>query len=115
MRRAVCQGGTPPATDRRPSGAATKCRNRTPRPPPRPPLTPAEARQLAGALRPQEPWLGWAGKRELPGFAVAPVAVHVHERISTQAILDAVRRQDVEKSLFADPEQDYREAVQFYR
>ncbi len=79
------------------------------------PLSPEEARVLAEALRQQQPWLEWAGKRELPGFAVDPVAVHIHERVSTQAILAAARRTDLEKSLFADPEQDYREAVQFYR
>src|SRR5437763_2828564 len=79
------------------------------------PLTPAEARLLAEALRQHEPWLEWAGKRERPGFAVDPVALHPHERVSTQAILAAVARRDVERSLFADPEQDYREAVQFYK
>ena len=79
------------------------------------PLTAEEARTLADALRNREPWLEWAGKRELPGFTVDPVAVHIHERVSTQAIIAAAARQDVERDLFADPEQDYREAVQFYQ
>ena len=74
-----------------------------------------ELRTLAEALRVQEPWLEWAGKRELPGFAVDPVALHIHERVSTQAILKVAARQDVQRSLFADPQQDYHEAVQFYR
>src|SRR5262245_10020260 len=53
------------------------------------PLTPDEARLLAEAMRTQEPWLEWAGKREsqAAGLAVDPVALHIHERISAQAIL----------------------------
>jgi adenine-specific DNA-methyltransferase len=78
-------------------------------------LTDDEVRILAEALRKHEPWLEWAGKRELPGFAVDPVALHIHERVSTLAILKVAARQDVERSLFADPEQQYHEAVQFYQ
>lgn len=78
-------------------------------------LTDDEVRVLADALRNQEPWLEWAGKRELPGFAVDPVALHIHERVATQAILKVAARQDVQRSLFADPQQAYHEAVQFYR
>lgn len=81
----------------------------------RSPLTDDEARTLAEALRIQEPWLEWTGKREKPGFAVDPVALHIHERISAQAILKVAARQDASKFLFADPEQEYHEAVQFYR
>src|SRR5437879_3498118 len=53
------------------------------------PLKPEEVRLLAEALRTQEPWLEWAGKREsqAAGFAVDPLALHIHERISAQAIL----------------------------
>lgn len=79
------------------------------------PITDDEARILAEALRIQEPWLEWTGKREKPGFAVDPVALHIHERISAQAILKVAARQDASKFLFADPEQEYHEAVQFYR
>ena len=50
-------------------------------------LTDDEARTLADALRRHEPWLEWSGKRETPWFEVEPVALHMHERISTQAIL----------------------------
>lgn len=78
-------------------------------------LTDAEAWALAEALRVHEPWLEWAGKREARSFAVDPVALHIHERVSTQAILRVAARQDVMRSLFADPEQEYNEAVQFYR
>jgi adenine-specific DNA-methyltransferase len=81
----------------------------------REPLTEAEARLLAEALRRQEPWLEWAGKREANGFGVDPVALHIHERVSTQAILKIAARKDVTRDLFADPQFDYHQAVQFYR
>lgn len=78
-------------------------------------LTEAEAWVLAEALRGSEPWLEWAGKREAKSFAVDPVALHIHERVSAQAILKVAAREDVNRSLFADPEQEYNEAVQFYK
>ena len=81
----------------------------------REPLTREEAALLAEALRKYEPWLEWAGKRELPGFAVDPVALHIHERVSTQAILRAAARQDITRDLFADPKLDYAQAVRFYQ
>jgi adenine-specific DNA-methyltransferase len=81
----------------------------------REPLNEAEAYALAEALRVHEPWLEWAGKREAKSFTVDPVALHIHERVSAQAILRVAARQDVMRSLFADPEQEYNEAVQFYR
>ncbi|HLI82525.1 MAG TPA: hypothetical protein VKV17_01335 [Bryobacteraceae bacterium] len=79
-------------------------------------FTEPEAWALAEALRVHEPWLEWAGKREARSFAVDPVALHIHERVSAQAILRVAAREDVNRcSLFADPEQEYNEAVQFYR
>jgi adenine-specific DNA-methyltransferase len=78
-------------------------------------LTEAEARTLAEALRVHEPWLEWSGKREASSFTIDPVALHIHERVSTQAILKVAAREDVNRSLFADPEQEYNEAVQFYK
>ena len=81
----------------------------------RQPLTATEATQLAEALRNQEPWLEWANKREKRWFEVDPVALHIHERVSPQAILRVAARQDIEPSLFGDPQQAYQEAVQFYR
>jgi adenine-specific DNA-methyltransferase len=79
------------------------------------PLAEAEARLLADALRRHDPWLEWAGKREANGFAVDPVALHIHERVSAQAILKVAARKDVTRDLFADPQFDYHQAVQFYR
>ncbi|HTW69119.1 MAG TPA: site-specific DNA-methyltransferase [Acetobacteraceae bacterium] len=81
----------------------------------REPLTAEEAALLAEALRQHNPWLEWAGKRETPRFAVDPVALHIHERVSTQAILRAAARQDVTRDLFADPQLSYAQAVRFYQ
>lgn len=78
-------------------------------------LSADEAKILADALRRHEPWLEWSGKREKPWFEVEPVALHMHERISTQAILRVLAREDVERDLFADPQHDYAKAVQFYQ
>ena len=78
-------------------------------------LNDTEARTLAAALRRHEPWLEWSGKREKPWFEVEPVALHIHERVSTQAILRVVAREDVQRDLFADPQQSYAQAVQFYQ
>ena len=50
-------------------------------------LNKEEAALLAEALRRHEPCPEWAGKRETPAFAADPVALHIHERVSTRAIL----------------------------
>ena len=78
-------------------------------------LSDDEAQLLAAALRRHEPWLEWSGKRERPWFEVEPMALHIHERVSTQAMLRVLAREDVNRDLFADPQQSYAEAVQFYR
>lgn len=78
-------------------------------------LTEEETHLLAAALRRHEPWLEWSSKREKPWFEVDPVALHIHERISTQAILRVLAREDVQRDLFADPQQSYTQAVQFYQ
>ncbi|MHC1724969.1 MAG: site-specific DNA-methyltransferase [Syntrophobacteraceae bacterium] len=79
------------------------------------PLSLDEVKLIAEALRKHEPWLEWSGKREKPWFAVEPVPLHIHERVSTQAILRVLARQDVQRHLFADPQQEYTKAVQFYQ
>ncbi len=84
----------------------------------RQPLTPEEQRMLAEALRMHEPWLEWATKREQHErgkLEVDPVALHIHERVSAEAIVRAAMREDVQRDLFADPQQSYQQAVQFYR
>lgn len=75
----------------------------------------SELKLLHEALGNHEPWLEWAGKKEQQWCVADPVALHLHERISTQAILRVAKRQDIQRSLFAEPEQEYREAVQFYK
>ncbi len=79
------------------------------------PLTAEETKTIADALRHHEPWLEWAGKQETKSFAVDPVALHIHERVSTKAILKVAERENVQRSLFADPQQEYNEAVDFYQ
>lgn len=77
-------------------------------------LTKDEARIVADALRRHEPWLEWSGKQEKKAFEVEPVALHIHERISAQAILKVAAREDVQRDMFADPQLSYQQAVQFY-
>ena len=103
---ALRSSSEPAATDRLPALLAT-ARERA--------LSAEEVDMLADALRRHEPWLEWSGKREKPWFEVEPVALHMHERVSTRAILRVLERQDVQRSLFADPQLDYAKAVQFYR
>jgi adenine-specific DNA-methyltransferase len=84
----------------------------------REPLTAEEKKVLEEALRNHQPWLEWAGKREAEAkgyFEVDPVALSIHERVSPQAILRAARREDVQRDLFADPQEAWTEAVKFYR
>jgi adenine-specific DNA-methyltransferase len=65
-------------------------------------LTHEEAAELTALLESPQPWLEWAGKRENPAFEVDPVALHIHERVSAQAILKAVRREYAQRDLFGD-------------
>ena len=79
------------------------------------PLSADEAKTIADALRHHSPWLEWAGKQETKSFTVDPVALHIHERVSAKAILKVAERQNVQRELFADPQQAYGEAVDFYQ
>jgi adenine-specific DNA-methyltransferase len=78
-------------------------------------LTSGEARELSELLEAPQPWLEWAAKREQPTFDVDPVALHIHERVSAHAIPQAVRREDIQRDLFADPQQNVREARAYYQ
>ena len=62
-------------------------------------LTPDETEKIAKALKHHEPWLEWAGKQEAKSFTVDPVALHVHERVSTKAILKVAERENVQRQL----------------
>ena len=70
-------------------------------------LTKDEARLMADALRQQEPWLEWSGKQEKKCVRGRAGALHIHERISTQAILKVAAREDVQRDMFADPQLSY--------
>ncbi len=78
-------------------------------------LTPEETEKISNALKHHEPWLEWAGKQEAKSFTVDPVALHVHERVSAKAILKVAERENVQRNLFADPQQTYDKAVEFYK
>ncbi|MYF99677.1 site-specific DNA-methyltransferase [Candidatus Poribacteria bacterium] len=78
-------------------------------------LTPEETEKIAKTLKHHEPWLEWAGKQEAKSFTVDPVALHVHERVSAKAILKVAERENVQRNLFADPQQTYDKAVEFYK
>ena len=72
----------------------------------------------AVARNAEQPWLEWAAKTEEQSrgvLEVDPVALHIHERVSSNAIVRAAMRDDIQRDLFADPEQDYQDAVQFYQ
>lgn len=66
-------------------------------------------------LKMQQPWLQWAGKAEHTSFEVETVPLYIHERVSTQAILRAVQREEVQKSLFADPQLPLDQAIEAYQ
>lgn len=77
-----------------------------------------ERDELVSGLVQHAPWLEWAGRmeeRERGFFEVDPVALHIHERISAQAVIRVATRRDPQRELFADPQQPYAEAVQFYQ
>jgi len=76
-------------------------------------LTPTEIDELR-ALAKADPWLEWSGKREEQACVVDPVALNIHERVSAQAIIRMAAREDVQKSLFADPQEDLGDALKFY-
>lgn len=60
------------------------------------------------------PELVWAGKVEEDELVVEAPSIHVHERLSTEAILKAARRENAQIALFADPELDRAQQVEFY-
>ena len=70
-----------------------------------------------------DPQLIWAGKAEHTSFEVPTVSLHVHERIDSITIIEAVRKKNwdnhqlLQPSLFSSPEENppLREAVDFYK
>lgn len=61
-----------------------------------------------------DPTLQWAGKDERVEVEVEAPSIHVHERLSTEAILSAVRKEPAQPSLFEDDELDKAKAIEFY-
>jgi adenine-specific DNA-methyltransferase len=61
-----------------------------------------------------DPQLVWAGKAERISFSVDAPSIHVHERLSTEAIIKSVQKEPPQLSLFEDPELDRSKTVQFY-
>jgi adenine-specific DNA-methyltransferase len=63
-----------------------------------------------------DPQLIWTGKAEHTSFEVDVVPLHIHERISTRAILDAVRRpQPPQLDLFGETPLSADQQIEFYR
>ena len=61
-----------------------------------------------------DPQLQWAGKAEHTSFEVDTVSLHIHERVSAQAIMRAVKREDAQRSLFAEDDLPESQAIDFY-
>jgi adenine-specific DNA-methyltransferase len=64
-----------------------------------------------------DPQLVWAGKKEHENFEVDTVALHIHERISTKAILKAVEKRELFKQLklFGEPDLPLDKRIEFYQ
>jgi len=71
----------------------------------------------------ESPQLIWANKagitkvevQEQASFEVPIVNLHIHERVAPEAIVRAVRREDAQRTLFADPELEGVKELQFYQ
>jgi adenine-specific DNA-methyltransferase len=64
-----------------------------------------QLKQMSGAF------LNWAGKKEHSDFTVPTLPLFIHERLSTKAILESVRKRQLQPSLFADPQLDIADRV----
>ena len=62
-----------------------------------------------------DPQLQWAGKTERTAFDVDAVSLHVHERLSSAAIVSSLQRQQLQLDLFADPQLERSAEVEFYQ
>lgn len=78
-------------------------------------LSPTEAAEFAKLIESEQPWLEWAGKQENPTFSVDPVALHIHERVSAEAILRAIRREDIQRDMFLSDQLSPKEAKAYYK
>jgi adenine-specific DNA-methyltransferase len=66
-----------------------------------------------------DPELVWSGKAEHTSFLVDTVSLHIHERISTKAILDKVKKKGLwfqsNLNLFAEPHLPLDKRIEFYQ
>jgi adenine-specific DNA-methyltransferase len=64
-----------------------------------------------------DPQLIWAGKVENASFEVDTVALHIHERISSKAILETVEKKELFKQLklFGEPDLPLDKRIEFYQ
>lgn len=64
-----------------------------------------------------DPQIIWTGKAERPSFEVETVSLHIHERVSTQAILKSAQRADQQRQLqlFAEPDLPLDKRIEFYQ
>ena len=62
-----------------------------------------------------DPQLVWAGKAEHTSFEVDVVSLHIHERISTRAILEAVKKTEPQLSLFGETPLRPDQQIEFYQ
>lgn len=62
-----------------------------------------------------DPQLVWAGKAEHTSFEVDVVSLHIHERISTRAILEAAKRPEPQLGLFGETPLPADKQIEFYR
>jgi len=64
-----------------------------------------------------DPHLVWSGKAERTSFEVETVSLHIHERVSTQAILESVKRSEQLRQLrlFAEPDLPFDRRIEFYQ
>jgi len=83
-------------------------------------LAPTYARDEGGKTKYQydphlDPQLVWAGKAEHTSFDVDVVSLHIHERVSTRAILEAVKKPVPQMDLFGNGELPADQQIEFYQ
>lgn len=60
------------------------------------------------------PELWWAGKDHDDQLEVEAPSIHIHERLSAEAILKVAQKEEPQLGLFGDPELDRSMAIEFY-
>lgn len=60
------------------------------------------------------PELVWWGKQDSDAFDIEAPSIHIHEALTTEAIIAAAAKEDTQPALFADPELDRSQQVSFY-